>query len=148
MKNPKVPSVFGKILSITLVLIAIGSIGAFTYNIAVPPVTEKFTEFYVLNSEGKATGYPQNLDAGKEAKVILGIVNQEQKTVSYRMEVRINQVKVNEAGPVVLEQGETHQEMITFQPASAGDNQKVEFLLYQSGQSEVYQSVYILVNVK
>jgi uncharacterized membrane protein len=148
MKNQIGSSVLGKTLSVVLVLIILSAIVALAYNVAVPPVTEKFTEFYVLNSEGKADNYPQNLAVGEEAKVIVGIVNREHETLSYRIEVKINQVKTDELGPLVLKQAEKRQETITFQPAAAGNNQKVEFLLYKSGQSEVYRSVYILVNVR
>lgn len=138
----------GKTLSAALVLIILSAIAALAYNVAVPPVTEKFTEFYVLNSDGKADNYPQNLAVGQEAKVIVGIINQERETISYRIEVSVNGTLNNMIGPLVLKQAEKRQETITFQPTSARDNQKVEFLLYKSGQSEVYRSVYILVNVK
>ena len=141
-------SVPGKILSVALVLIIFVTIAALTYSVAVPATGEKFTEFYVLNSEGKAADYPQNLAVGEKAQVIVGIVNREQEQVSYRLEVRINQLQTTDLGPLVLKQGEKWQETITVQPATAGNNQKVEFLLYKSGQSEVYRSVYILVNVK
>jgi uncharacterized membrane protein len=57
-------------------------------------------------------------------------------------------VKVKDIEPLVLNQAETWQETISFRPTAAGDSQKVEFLLYKSGQSEVYRSVYLLVNVR
>ena len=156
MKNRRRFSLFYKIFSILVAVITLTSVGAFAYNIAVSPVaapvtarvTEKFTDFYVLNSEGKAIGNPQNAAAGEAVKVMAGILNQEQEAVSYRIEVTINQVKANDAGPLVLAQGETHQEPITIQPAGVGDNQTIEFLLYKLGQDGVYNSVSILVNVK
>ena len=141
-------STVGKILSILLALITISSIGAFAFNIASPPVTEKFTEFYLLNSEGKASDYPNNLTVGQPSSVIIGIVNREQVTETYTVEVRSNQNKLNELGPFIMKQGETRQEKVTFSLVAAGNDQKVEFLLFVSGQPEVYRSVYIQVNVK
>ena len=140
-------SLFGKSLSIVLILISVSTIGALTYSIAVPPITERFTEFYVLNSEGKADNYPRDLAVGEQAKVIIGVVNREHETASYVLEVKINGTSNNTAVPLILNQAEKWQETITFRPSTAGDRQKVEFLLYRSEQGEVYRSVYILVDV-
>lgn len=148
MNNQKGSSLLGKILSVVLVLIILSGIAALTYSVAVPPVISRFTEFYVLNSAGLADNYPQNLTVGEESKVILGVVNQEHETASYRIEVKSSGTSNNVAGPLVLNQAEKWQETITFQPLAVGDKQKVEFMLYKSGQSEVYRSVYILVNVR
>jgi len=148
MANQMISSPLGKILSVILALITISSIGAFAYSIARPPVTETFTEFYVLNTEGKAADYPRELTIGKSASVIIGIVNREQVTATYRVEVSANQTLLNEVGPLTLQQGETREETVTFKPVAAGTNQKIEFLLFKPGQPEVYRSVYILVNVK
>lgn len=147
MKNQIGSSLLDKILSVVLVLIIFSAIGALTYSIAVPPVISRFTEFYVLNSNGQANNYPKNLAVGEEAKVIIGIANQEHETASYRIEMKLNGTSHNVAAPLTLNQAGTWQETITFRPAVPGNNQKVEFLLYKSGQSEVYRSVYILVNV-
>ena len=101
----------------------------------------------MLNSEGKADNYPRDLAVGEQAKVIIGVVNREHETASYVLEVKINGTSNNVAGPLVLKQAEKWQKTITFQPATTGNNQKVEFLLYRSEQGEVYRSVYILVDV-
>ena len=37
----------------------------------------RFTEFYALGPEGKASGYPRELMVGEETVVILGVVNKE-----------------------------------------------------------------------
>ena len=152
MKNRKSFSRLYKILSILVAVITLTSVLAFAYNIAVPSVTtpvitEKFTDFYVINASGKPFDSPQNLAVGEPLKAIAGIVNQEQEAVIYRIEVTINQVKTNDVGPLVLAQGETRQEPLTFQPV-AGDNQTIAFLLYRTGQDGVYKSASILVNVK
>jgi len=54
----------------------------------------------------------------------------------------------NESGPIILDHEENREILIGFQPTAAGNNQKVEFLLYRQGQSEAYRSLYILINVK
>ena len=148
MTNQAISSPLGKILSIVLAIITISSIGAFAYNIARPPATERFTEFYVLNTEGKAADYPKELAIGESPSVIIGIVNREQITATYRIEVSTGLTTLNELGPLTLQQGETREEIVTFKPVAAGTDQKIEFLLFKSGQAEVYRSVYILVNVR
>jgi len=66
----------------------------------------------------------------------VGIINNEHKTVSYRVEVRIGGEKNNEVGPIVIENEGTWEGEIGFIPQIAGENQKVEFLLYKNGESE------------
>lgn len=136
-----------KILSIILIVAILGAVGTLSYVIATPKVGEKFTEFYLLGLEGKAMDYPRKMAVGEERRVIVGIINREHETVSYRMEVRIDGVKNKEVGMVVLEHDDKWEGEIRFVPMVAGDNQKAEFLLYKEGQSEAYQSLHLWVNV-
>lgn len=85
---------------------------------------------------------------GEEGKVMVGIINREGKSVTYRVEIMIDGVKNNEVGPVTLEHNEKWEVIAGFTPNRAGSNQKVEFLLYRQGQSEVYQRLYLWVNVR
>ncbi|MCL0057822.1 DUF1616 domain-containing protein [Dehalococcoidales bacterium] len=59
--------------------------------------------------------------------MILSIINRKRETVSYWVEVRINEVK-SEIKPIELEHDEKWQGTITFTPDKPGENQKVEFL--------------------
>lgn len=135
-------------LSIILVIAILGSIGMLSYAIAAPKVGEKFTEFYVLGTEGRAEGYPEELSVGEEGKVIVGVVNHEQDTTSYRIEILVDGSKENEIGPIILENDGKWEEEVTFTPSSPGENQKVEFLLYKEGQTNAYHSLYIRIDVK
>lgn len=138
----------GKTLSAILIVAILGSIGMLGYVIAMPKVGEQFTEFYLLGTDGEANEYPKELMVGEEAKIIVGIVNQEHEAMSYRVEVEINGGSNNEIGPIVLGYGDTKQEVVSFTPRGRGDNQKVEFLLYKSGQSQPGQSLRLWINVK
>lgn len=140
--------VWDRVLSGILVMAILGALGTLVYTITVPKVGEKFTEFYLLGLNGEARGYPTQLKVGEAAKVVVGIGNREHETVTYRVEVRIDGVVSNQAGPLVIEADKKWQEVVTFTPAMAGDRQKVEFLLYKQGQSEVYQSLHIWVDVR
>jgi len=66
--------------------------------------------------------------------VIVGIVNHEGREVSYRVEVVISSKKSAEVGPVVLADEQKWEGEVGFMPEVAGDNQKVEFLLYKDGE--------------
>ena len=83
-----------------------------------------------------------------EGKVIMGIINREYETVTYRVEVVIDGVKNNEVGPVALDHDGKWEKVIGFTPGRAGDNQKVEFLLYKQGQKEVYRRIHLPVDVR
>ena len=78
-------SLLEKILSVVLVFVIIGSIGALVYSIAVPKVDERYTEFSVLNSEGQAKDYPEQLLLGNTGKVNLVIANRELQDTTYRI---------------------------------------------------------------
>ena len=118
------------------VLLAV--IGAIGYVLAAPKVGERFTEFYVLGTDGKATGYPSELEVGEKGIVTIGIVNHEYEAVSYRVEVRINGAKSSAIEPIVLQHEEVWEEQVSFVPEGAGENQEVEFLLYKNGDTEPY----------
>jgi len=135
-------------VSIILIIIIMGALGALGYIILTPRVGEKFSEFYVLGLEGEAAGYSRELSGGGEGRVIVSIVNREYETMSYWVEVRIDSVRNNEVGPLELEHDEKWEEIVSFTPHRVGDNQKVEFLLYKSGGTEPYLKLHLWVNVK
>ena len=105
--------VWGRVMSITLVLAILGALGTLGYTIA-NPGEESFTEFYVLGLSGEATDYPQELVVGEEGKVIVGIINREHEPVTYRVDVAIDGVKNNEAGPMTLEHDGEWEEIVGF----------------------------------
>ena len=137
-----------KILLIIIVGAILGAIAALGYDIATPRVGEKFTEFYVLGLEGKAADYPSELKPDEQGRVIVGVINREREVVSYRVKVEVNGVSVSEIGSLTLAHDEKWEEMVSFTPDRIGDNQKVEFLLYKSGESEPYRQLRLLIDVK
>ncbi|MEE8619401.1 MAG: DUF1616 domain-containing protein [Dehalococcoidales bacterium] len=139
---------WGKVLSIVLVTAILGALGMLFYVVAVPKLMEEFTEFYILGLEGKAADYPQRLAVGDEGKVIVGIVNHEGEEVSYRLEVRIDGEKKRNIEPIALDDGQKWEEIVAFTVDKTGDEQKVEFLLYKPGQTEVYDSAHLRIDVE
>lgn len=124
-----------KALSIVLGVLLICVIGGVIYFTVEPPAGEKFTEFYILGSEGEAAGYPGEVAVGEEVRVVVGVINREYQETSYRIEITVEGRLNGEIGPVVLAHDEKWEQEVSFRPDRAGDEQKVEFLLYRDGQA-------------
>jgi uncharacterized membrane protein len=141
-------SVRDRVLTIILIIAISGTLGTLGYVLAMPKSGEHFTEFYVLGESGKAADYPHDLIVGETASVTVGIINREQATTSYRVEVRLGGEVIGRAGPVVLENDESWEEEVSFTPSVPGANQKVEFLLYKDGAIEPSaESLHLWINV-
>jgi len=131
-------SVRDRALLVVLVIAILAAFGVMGYVMATPKVEERFTEFYIIGPAGKATNYPTEVTLGESGSVIVTIVNREHKVVSYRVEVRIDGVKTDEIEPVTLEHDGRWDRIVTYTPVSAGDNQRLEILLYSNGETEPY----------
>jgi len=137
-----------KLLSIILITIITGALVALGYVIATPGAGEGFTEFYILGLDSEVVDYPLELKVGEVGRMTAVIVNHEHAATSYWIEVRIDGVKDNQVEAITLEHDEREEVIVSFTPHTAGDSQRVEFLLYKDGDTEPYfEPVYQLVNV-
>jgi len=92
---PKSESKLDKALTIILAAVIIIAVVSLIYVIIISKTGEKFSEFYLLGSGGKAEGYPKNLTLGNNTSVTIGLVNHEYKTINYTIEIwLINQTTV------------------------------------------------------
>lgn len=92
---PKTENKLDKALTIILAASIIIAALSFVYIIVIPKTGEKFTEFYLLGSGGKAEGFPKNLTLGNNASVTIGLVNHEYKLVNYTIEIwLVNQTTI------------------------------------------------------
>ncbi len=137
-----------KALTGILTLCIIGAIGALAYANIVPKEGESFTEFYILGLSGIAEDYPRELVVGEQSKVILGIVNREHRQKTYFVEIKIEGDKTQEKGPISLAHKEKWEDEIAFIPQKAGENQEVEFLLFNENKNEPDQRLRLWVDVK
>ena len=136
-----------KVLSIILAISIVLAISATAYVIAAPKEGEKFTEFYILGLDGKASNYPVNLTAGQTGNVTVGIVNHEYSTVNYELIIKLNNQTINDKN-ITLSNNETYQQPFTFTSATYGQNQKLEFELYKlPDNSTAYRSLHLWINV-
>jgi uncharacterized membrane protein len=84
---PKNQSKLNKTLTILLTISIITVTCILLYVILTPKLGEKFTEFYILDSNNRTDNYPTNLTIGENATVNIGIVNHEYKTINYTVEI-------------------------------------------------------------
>ena len=134
-------------LSVILVLAALAAMGTLVYTIASPKVGESFTEFYVLGSDGAVYNHPEIL-LGDEVNVRLGIINNENEPVDYKVEIMIDGEKIDGVGPVTLEHEEKWEEELSFTPTKVNPAQRVDFLLYKGADTEPYRILYLYLEVK
>ena len=139
--------IWGRVLSGVLVLFIVGAVVALCYSVA-SPFKEPFTEFYLLNLEGKASDYPREINAGEEAMVLVGVVNREYRTMSYKLAVKTDEAISVETKEVVLEHGDRWEEITGFVLNKAGANQTVEFLLYDNESGEIYHTLNLKMTVQ
>jgi len=99
---PTSESPLDKALTLILIATIIIAMGALVYVVVTPKQGEQFTEFYLLGQQGNASGYPQTLQPGENATVIIGVVNHEYQQINYTIEIWL----VNQS----LEYNETTQE--------------------------------------
>ena len=135
-------------LSIALALAILAVIWTFGHAITTTEVGERFTQFYILNADGKSENYPKELLAGEETKVIVEVVNYERETMSYRLKTVVDGIANEEIGPVALAPQEKWKREVSFGSTRVGENQKVEFLLYKQEQAEPYLRTYLWIDVR
>lgn len=140
-------SVLDRVLTVLLVVAILGTIGTLVYVVQTPKIGEQFTEFYILGEGGKAENYPRALVVGEEAKVTAVIVNHEQKTMEYRVRVTVDGKQVQDISPIILANEEKWEQEVTFTATRVGENQRVEFQLYQGADGQLEHTLRLWIDV-
>ncbi len=135
-------NVLDKGLSIFLIVSIIGSSATLVYVSVKPRIGERFTEFYLLGSNGIASDYPTDLMIGEEGKMIIVIMNQEHENVTYLLEVNFNGSLIYEEQFFLIE-NEKLEIPFTFKATNKLKNQKFEFMLYKNKEKEIYRKLHL-----
>jgi len=150
--SKKPESKIDRILTILLVISILASIVTLAYVVVTPKEGEKFTEFYILGSDGMAEGYPTDLQPGQNGTVIIGVVNHEYEDTDYSIDLILknnSQLTDQESLQITLRHNETWEKEITFTPESAGENMKLQFLLYKGrDMAEPYRDLHLWIDVR
>jgi len=104
-----------RVVSVILAMVFLGAIVTLGYVVAGPKVGERFTEFYVLGAESS----PTELAVGDKGTAVLGIINREQETMSYRVEVLVGGSLLTAVNPIELDHGKKWEGEIGFVPNEA-----------------------------
>jgi uncharacterized membrane protein len=154
------------VLLVISLVVAVSSVG---YAVAVPKQGESFSEFYLLTEDESgelvADDYPTELVAGESRSLVVGIGNQEHRTVEYTVVVELSRVAVENNSTRVLDEerlrtfetrlghNETWQRPHSVTPELTGDRLRLTYLLYRgSPPSEpttenAYRELHLWVNV-
>jgi len=71
--------------------------------------------------------------------VIIGVVNHEYETVTYRVVVRLDNEAMATIGGITLSHEGKWEQNYTFTPQKTGERMKLEFLLYREGVDERFR---------
>jgi uncharacterized membrane protein len=101
----------------------------------IPQEKDKFTEFYILNVNGKAADYQRQVKLGDTLQLIAGVVNHEGTPINYRIVLKAGDAAINLFETGILQNNEKWENKINFTPDMAGKNQKVNFYLFIANES-------------
>jgi len=112
--------------------------GLIIYLKLTPKKVNEFTEFYVLNAEGKALDYPQKVTVGSPIDVILGVVNHEYQPATYLIDIKIEGNDIEQINVGTLADKQKWEEKVSFTPEVVGERQRVDIILYKDGSTQPY----------
>lgn len=139
-------SLTDRILACILIISIVLSIGTVYFIISVPAVGERYTEFYILNPEGKAANYSANLNYNSPATFMIGVINHENTPINYKVQVALDREVLTETG-LRLNNDETWEKSITFIPGKKGTGLKLEFWLFKEDNfTAPYRELHLWVN--
>ena len=141
------PNRLDRVLSGVLIVAILAVIGMLVFVAQSPRVEEKFTEFYILDSEGKTENYPDVVISGEETQVTIGIVNREQEVTDYIIKIYIKEQKIEEVGTITLAHEQKWEQLVSFVPTKVGEDQEVEFMLYKTGEAEACEILHFWIDV-
>ena len=119
----------------------------------VPSPDEFMTEFYILGEEGRAEAYPREAAPGEALWVTMGIHNREREAQNYHVEVwavdpwEERRELVQAAGPFALAVDERVEQRLTWAIPWAGQDQIVDFYLFNGEGGEPYRQLRLWLNV-
>jgi uncharacterized membrane protein len=127
-----------KALFIFLAVAILVTTGFIIYMTVTPQKAEKFTEFYILNAEGKAADYPEKVVVGNPVDIIIGVINHEYQPVDYKVDIQIDSTEVGKTNTGTLAYQQKWEDEVSFVPRVVGEKQKVDFILFKNDETEPY----------
>jgi uncharacterized membrane protein len=140
-----------RILSILLVVSMLLSVSVVVYAVITPAQSDSYTEFYILNANGKAGDYPTQFSLANATPIIVGVVNHEGRTVTYDLIITQNessQLKTIHSEQFTVNDNDQWEKTVLLRPDAAGSNIEFKFLLYEQGNNTTpYRETHLFANV-
>ena len=135
------------VLLVAAVLICLGLI---IYISSLPTPGASFSEFYILNENGKPCDYPVQAAVGRPVNIILGVVNHEAKAMAYTVRIMCSGVIIKSVAIGAVNQGQRWEEKTDIVAGAAGAGTKIEFYLYVGGEQgpHISQPLVLTLDVK
>jgi len=142
-------SISEKILSAVLIAAIALCTGFIIYLSITPSSNDKFTEFYILNDEGKASDYPFDVKAGEPVSVVLGVINHEYRPVNYKIQIKRNGAIIKSVIVGPLPDKQKWEEKVNFTVEGRGKSQLEFYLFTDDGEEPHIKDPLILkLNIK
>ena len=142
-------SIFDKILSAVLIAAIILCTGFIIYLSVTPSANDKFTEFYILNENGKTSDYPFDVKAGQPVSVVLGVINHEYQPANYKILIKQNGAIINSVIVGPLPDKQKWEEKVNFTVEGRGKSQLEFYLFTDDGEEPHIKDPLILkLNIK
>ena len=125
-----------KLITLTLILIVVGLLVTIIYLSVAPQAGDRFTEFYILSQDGRASNYPRVLLTGQSIPVIVGLVNHEGNPTSYRILITSNSGIINSIDTEIIPNGQQWERKVDIILNNPGMNRKIEFYLFLEGEDQ------------
>jgi uncharacterized membrane protein len=157
------------LLNVILVLSVLFMVSSVAYALTVPKPSDKHTEFYLLTEQEDgslvADDFPSSFRPSESKPVIIGVHNEEYKSVSYTVIVQEQRIiRTNDTVRVVernqmarhttqLSHNQTETIRQELSPTLTGENLRLQFLLYIDDPpstptaANAYRSTHLFVNV-
>jgi len=140
-----------KTLRVFLAISVLALVGSVAYVSILPHEQEPYTGFYILGPEGMADNYTTEYVQGESGTVIIGIANNEHRTVDYTMDVRLENKSLplpENLKHIQLEDNMTLERPLEITPTAEGNNMELQFLLFNETEKDVpYMDLRLWINV-
>jgi len=103
--------------------------------------------FLVLNAEGKAGEYAEEVGQGEPVELIIGVVNDEYQPTSYRVEIRTDGTLYKAIDTDTLAYREKWRETVSFIPWLQEEEQEIQFWLYESDEAKSYFEIPLTIDI-
>ncbi|MFZ1021980.1 MAG: DUF1616 domain-containing protein [Halobacteriota archaeon] len=138
-------------LTIFVAFSVLFSASVLLYSLATPEPRENYTEMYLLGPGGTMQGYPTNFSVGQTKPATVAIANHENRDENYLLVVSLTNGNTSTtlySGRQTVANGQTVEKNLSLTPNRAGNNMRIDFLLYLDDLTgSPYRQLYLLVNV-